>query len=147
MSQGRLHGSRASASEPCRCVSLGNVHPPDLRSIHPALTGAEAQAACQARGVPTTPIRVRLIRVERPTGEVEVLMTSLLEAETYPAQEFAELYHLRWAQEESDKCFTSRVEVENWSGKSALSIRQDFHGPGPGPKPDRGAGWHRSGDC
>jgi len=38
MSQGRLHGSRASAPEPCRCVSLGNVHPPDLRSIHPALT-------------------------------------------------------------------------------------------------------------
>ena len=38
MSQGRLHGSRASASEPCRCVSLGKVHPPDLRSIHPALT-------------------------------------------------------------------------------------------------------------
>src|SRR3954469_15996190 len=37
MSQGRLHGSRASAPEPCRCVSLGNVHPPDLRSIqvHP----------------------------------------------------------------------------------------------------------------
>jgi hypothetical protein len=40
MSQGRLHGSRASAPEPCRCVSLGNVHPPDLRSIHPALTHA-----------------------------------------------------------------------------------------------------------
>ena len=38
MSQGRLHGSKASAPEPCRCVSLGNVHPPDLRSIHPALT-------------------------------------------------------------------------------------------------------------
>jgi hypothetical protein len=89
--------------------------------------GAEVQAACQARGVPTTPIRVRLIRVELPTGEVEVLMTSLLDAETYPAQEFAELYHLRWAQEESYKCFKSRVEVENWSGKSALSIRQDFH--------------------
>src|SRR6187200_1127486 len=34
----RLHGSKASAPEPCRCVSLGKVHPPDLRSIHPALT-------------------------------------------------------------------------------------------------------------
>jgi hypothetical protein len=36
----RLHGSKASAPEPCRCVSLGKVHPPDLRSIHPALTGS-----------------------------------------------------------------------------------------------------------
>jgi hypothetical protein len=33
-----LHGSKASAPEPRRCVSLGKVHPPDLRSIHPALT-------------------------------------------------------------------------------------------------------------
>jgi hypothetical protein len=38
MSYERLHGSKASAPEPCRCVSLGKVHPPDLRSIHPALT-------------------------------------------------------------------------------------------------------------
>jgi hypothetical protein len=109
--------------------------------------GAEAQAACQARGLPTTPIRVRLIRVGLPTGEVKVLMTSWLEAETYPAQEFTELSQLRWAQDESDKCFKSRVESENWSGKSALSIRQDVHGPGPGPEPDRGAGPHCSGEC
>jgi hypothetical protein len=88
---------------------------------------AEAQAECRARGLPMTPIRVRLIRVVLPTGEVEVLMTSLLDPEIYPAQEFAELYHLRWTQEERYKCFKSRVEVENWSGKSALSMRQDFH--------------------
>jgi hypothetical protein len=89
--------------------------------------GAEAQAACQARDLPTTPLRVRLIGVELPTGAVEVLMTSLLDAEDFPAGEFAELYQRRWAQEESYKCFKSRVEVENWSGKSALSIHQDFH--------------------
>jgi hypothetical protein len=88
---------------------------------------AEALADCRARGLPTTPIRVRLIRVLLPTGEVEVLMTSLLNAEDYPAGEFAELYHLRWAQEENYKRFKCRVEVENWSGKSALSIFQDFH--------------------
>jgi hypothetical protein len=62
-----------------------------------------------------------------PTGEVEVLMTSLLDAEDVPTDAFAELYHLRWAQEESYKRFKCRVEVENWSGKSALSIFQDFH--------------------
>ena len=75
----------------------------------------------------TTPIRVRLIRVLLPTGNIEVLMTSLLDPDTYPADAFAELYHLRWAQEECYKCFKSRVEVENWSGKSALTICQDFH--------------------
>jgi hypothetical protein len=88
---------------------------------------AEVQADCRARGLPTTPIRVRLIRVPLPTGEVEVLMTSLLDAVDFPTGAFAELYHLRWAQEESYKRFKCRVEVENWSGKSALSIFQDFH--------------------
>ena len=70
---------------------------------------------------------MRLIRVRLPTGNIEVLMTSLLDPDTYPAEEFVELYHLRWAQEECYKCFKSRVEVENWSGKSALTICQDFH--------------------
>ena len=87
----------------------------------------EALADCRAHGLPTTPIRVRLIRVLLPTGNIEVLMTSLLDPDTYPADAFAELYHLRWAQEECYKCFKSRVEVENWSGKSALTICQDFH--------------------
>jgi hypothetical protein len=87
----------------------------------------EALADCRARGVPTTPIRVRLIRIVLPTGGIEVLMTSLLDPDDDPADEFAGLYHLRWAQEEHYKCFKCRVEVENWSGKSALTINQDFH--------------------
>ena len=86
----------------------------------------EAQADCRARDLPTTPIRVRLIRVMLPTGAVAVLMASLLDRDDYPAEEFAALYHLRWAEEEHFKCFKSRVEVENWSGKSALTIDQDF---------------------
>jgi hypothetical protein len=78
-------------------------------------------------GLPTTAIPVRLIRVLLPTGTVEILMTSLLDRDDHPAEEFATLYHLRWAQEENYKCFKCRVEVENWSGKSSLAIRQDFH--------------------
>jgi hypothetical protein len=70
---------------------------------------------------------VRLIRVLLPSGTVEILMTSLLDRDDHPAEEFAPLYHRRWAQEENYKCFKCRVEVENWSGKSSLTIRQDFH--------------------
>ena len=87
----------------------------------------EALAACRSRGLPTTAIPVRLIRVLLSSGTVEILMTSLLDRDDHPAEEFATLYHLRWAQEETYKCFKCRVEVENWSGKSSLTIRQDFH--------------------
>jgi hypothetical protein len=57
----RLHGSKASAPEPCRCVSLGKVHPPDLRSIHPALTRAtfllNEVSRTSARGAIVTELR------------------------------------------------------------------------------------------
>ena len=53
----------------------------------------EAQAACRSRGLPTIP--VRLIRVLLPSGMVEILMTSLLDRDDHPAEEFATLYHLR----------------------------------------------------
>ncbi|MFN2270411.1 MAG: IS4/IS5 family transposase, partial [Anaerolineae bacterium] len=37
------------------------------------------------------------------------------------------LYHQRWPVEEDYKELKLRVVVENWSGKSALSINQDFY--------------------
>ncbi|MEN3263084.1 hypothetical protein AAH678_31065 [Sodalis endosymbiont of Spalangia cameroni] len=43
-----------------------------------------------------TPTPVRLIRNVTPTGNVRILMTSLLDAEYYPAVAFGALYHRRW---------------------------------------------------
>ena len=34
---------------------------------------------------------------------------------------------MRWNQEEAYKLFKSRIELENFSGKTALAIKQDFH--------------------
>ena len=39
----------------------------------------------------TTDIKVRLIRVDLPNGEIEILMTSLLDSQIYPASIFKEL--------------------------------------------------------
>jgi len=72
-------------------------------------------------------LTVRLIRVELDTGEVEVLMTNLMDAELYPAEEFATVYHLRWNVEEGYKSYKCKLEIENWSGKSVASVEQDFH--------------------
>jgi len=72
-------------------------------------------------------IRCRLVRVELDNGKVEVLCTSLVENNKFPAGDFGELYHLRWGIEEAYKLLKSRVEVENFSGKTALAVKQDFH--------------------
>jgi hypothetical protein len=88
---------------------------------------AAARQECQARHLSSQPFTVRLLRIELDSGEVEVLITSLLDQERYPYAVFKELYHNRWPVEEDYKVLKLRVEVENWSGKSALSIYQDFH--------------------
>ena len=88
---------------------------------------ATSIASCQNLQLDTHPIRLRLIRVELDSGESEVLITSLIDTEQYPHYLFAELYHDRWPIEEDYKVMKCRVEVENFSGKSSLSVYQDFH--------------------
>ena len=88
---------------------------------------ATAVQECQARQLPTHPIMVRLVRIELDSGEIEVLITSLLDQAHYSYAAFKDLYHQRWPVEEDYKVLKLRVEVENWSGKSTLSVYQDFH--------------------
>ncbi|NRS90585.1 hypothetical protein HNQ02_003530, partial [Flavobacterium sp. 7E] len=42
-----------------------------------------------------TSLKVRLIRIVLSNGEIEVLMTSLLDSQTFPANMFKELFFLR----------------------------------------------------
>jgi hypothetical protein len=88
---------------------------------------ATSIAACQERQLGTSPMQLRLIRVELDSGEPEALITSLTDTEKYPHSLFAELYHDRWPVEEDYKVMKCRIEMENFSGQSALSVYQDFH--------------------
>lgn len=82
---------------------------------------------CKQLNLPTSPLQVRAIRVELDSGETEILLTSLMDKELYPCEIFKELYHLRWTAEENYKTTKSRIEIENFSGKSVESVLQDFH--------------------
>lgn len=89
--------------------------------------GAVARRECRRRGLALEPLPVRLVRVPLQTGEVEVLITSLVDAAAFPHSLFGELYHHRWGIEEGDKALKCRSEVENFTGKSVHSVMQDFH--------------------
>jgi len=82
---------------------------------------------CRGIGLDIEPLTLRLIRVELDSGEVEVLITSLTDKQTYTLDLFAELYHLRWPVEEDYKTMKCRMGVEAFTGKSVLSVYQDFH--------------------
>ena len=86
----------------------------------------EARQHCRTYGLPSEPLRLRLIRVRLKTGEEEILVTSLLDEERFPTILFKGLYHLRWGIEEHYKREKSRAEIENFSGRTVLALKQDI---------------------
>jgi len=72
-------------------------------------------------------IKCRLVKVELDSGETEILCTSLIDMQRYPHDQFKELYHYRWNEEEAYKLLKNRIELEDFSGKTAKAVRQDFH--------------------
>ncbi|AWB69158.1 transposase (plasmid) [Saccharobesus litoralis] len=81
---------------------------------------------CKELGVSIAPLKVRLVRVPLSSGETEVLMTSV-DADRLSYEEFQPLYHKRWGVEEDYKIMKSRLQIEQFSGKSQVAIEQDFY--------------------
>jgi len=77
--------------------------------------------------LPLTPFRLRLIRVVLPSGQIEVLATSLLDEGQYPAAVFGQLYQQRWRIEEAFRHIKCRLKLERFGGETPLAIRQEFH--------------------
>jgi len=69
----------------------------------------------------------RLVKVQLENGETEILCTSLLDTEKYPIDDFKELYHLRWGIEEGYKMYKSRINIEAFTGKTPIAIKQDIY--------------------
>lgn len=67
-----------------------------------------------------TEIICRLIKIELEKGEKEVRYTSLTDAQTYLHEEFEQLYHYRWNEEEAYKLLKSRIELEVSGGFASL---------------------------
>ena len=71
-------------------------------------------------------ITCRLIKIKLENGDNEILCTSLTDMGKYKYLEFDSLYHYRWNEEEAYKLLKNRIELENFSGKTAIAVQQDF---------------------
>lgn len=100
---------------------------PDPERVVTLEVTSKARAYVAAQHLPTM-LRVRLLKVLLPSGEVEVLGTDLLDAHTYPAAEFKVVYGWRWTHETYHDRLKNIFEVERFSGKSVQAITQDFYG-------------------
>jgi Transposase DDE domain len=81
----------------------------------------------KALGLPEQ-VTVRLLKFTLPTGETEVLLSTLCDQQNYPREEFYQVYGWRWNQETYYDRIKNIFEVERFSGLSKLAIEQDFHG-------------------
>ncbi len=78
-------------------------------------------------GLDFKPFKIRLVKVILDNGEIEVLATSLLNEEKYPSDIFKELYKKRWGIETNYDHLKNNLQIENFTGLTSLSIKQDFY--------------------
>ena len=122
------HGAQAIA----RCSSGSFLCAQEMFRLHRAKRSPEVwldapsddRAECRKRGLPLQ-IRVRFVSVRLPTGELEVLVTTLLDPVLYPTQEFLTVYHGRWGHETFHLMLKGRLEWENFSGQTLEAVKQD----------------------
>ena len=88
------------------------------------VAASDQRAELRKLGLPGE-LTVRLVSVRLSTGELEVLVTSLLEEALYPTQEFLEVYHWRWQHETYHQLLKGRLDLENWSGQTVEAVQQD----------------------
>jgi hypothetical protein len=86
----------------------------------------EERAELKRLGLPWE-IEVRFVSVRLSTGELEVLVTTLLDEIQYPTEEFSDLYHCRWGHETYYGALKGRLDLENFSGETVEAVQQDFH--------------------
>jgi hypothetical protein len=72
-------------------------------------------------------IDVRFIRIPLKTGEYEILVTNLMDESLFPTDLFKEIYFMRWGIEGFYGLLKTRLNLENFTGKTAKTVYQDFY--------------------
>jgi hypothetical protein len=72
-------------------------------------------------------IKLRVLLIPLENGEIEILITSLIDKLKHPYNIFKELYFKRWGIEGIFHFHKVKLEIENFSGLSCIAIEQDFH--------------------
>jgi len=89
-------------------------------------TYKELKEICIKEKLPES-IKVRFVKVILDDGEIEVLATSVLDKNILKTEDFKELYFKRWKIETYYEIMKNRLSLENFTGTSALAIKQDFY--------------------
>ena len=73
------------------------------------------------------PITVRVTKITLKSGEIELLVSSLLYLSTLTTTQISELYQLRWAVEEGYKNLKPKMKLEQFGCRHYKGIYQEFY--------------------
>nr|MDO8115724.1 IS4 family transposase [Candidatus Sigynarchaeota archaeon] len=76
-------------------------------------------------GLPSR-VKVRFVKILLDSGEIEVIVTSLLDQNKYTISDLAWLYSKRWGVETSFMRFKRQLDVECFSSRKVQNIKQDI---------------------
>lgn len=85
---------------------------------------------CQALGIvinKKATVKVRLVKVLLDTGQLEVLVSSLIDSAQYPTNCFKELYFYRWGVEVFFDQLKNIIQLESFIGHKPEAIYQEFY--------------------
>ena len=69
---------------------------------------------------------VRVVKLVLPGGETETLLTNL-GRRTFSADEFGDIYNMRWGVETKYNTLKNKLDIETFSGKTIVTVLQDFY--------------------
>lgn len=72
-------------------------------------------------------IILRIIKIELPKGTTEYLITSLIDKEVFEIEDFKCIYNYRWNEETYFDFQKNVMHIEDFSGKTVESIKQDYY--------------------
>ena len=72
-------------------------------------------------------MKIRFVQVILDNGTVEVLASNVLDSKKLQTSSFKELYSKRWGIETYYDLIKNRLNLENFTGLTALAVKQDFY--------------------
>lgn len=75
---------------------------------------------------PSTLLKVRMVQVNLPNGQKEILLTNLFDEKLYSLNYLRYLYGLRWGIETAYSKLKNQQQLEEFSGHRVICIEQDY---------------------
>jgi hypothetical protein len=82
---------------------------------------------CKKHGQDSKAIKVRVSKVTLDTGEIELLVSNIFDADTMNEEAMKQLYFMRWGIEEGIKKLKPKMKLEHFGCRKPEGIYQEFY--------------------